>query len=124
MDSIVAIFNNNFDIFLNFITEWEGYEEFIEPIKNFRTIFVEKYTKTYKPNTGTGAFNVLNHGDFHLKNVLYKMNKDERKVEDFVAVSFISLLCSKSFNSFNLILARLPNLCLWLTSNRLCLRLL
>jgi len=87
MDSVVSIFDANFDIFLNYIHEWEGYEEFIEPIKNFRTVFAEKCRKSYQPNTGVGAFNVLNHGDFHLKNVLYKMNKEDGKVEDFVAVS-------------------------------------
>ncbi|KAL7013980.1 hypothetical protein ACKWTF_015680 [Chironomus riparius] len=88
MDSVVAIFTANFDIFLNYISEWEGYEEFIEPIKNFRTVYAEKCKKSTKPNTGAGAFNVLNHGDFHLKNVLYKMNKEDGKIEDFVALDY------------------------------------
>ncbi|CAG9811446.1 unnamed protein product [Chironomus riparius] len=88
MDSVVAIFTANFDIFLNYISEWEGYEEFIEPIKNFRTVYAEKCQKSTKPNTGAGAFNVLNHGDFHLKNVLYKINKEDGKIEDFVALDY------------------------------------
>jgi hypothetical protein len=87
MEGLVSILDANFDTFLDYIQEWGGYEEFIEPIKNFRTVFAEKGRKSYQPNTEDGAFNVLNHGDFHLKNVLYKMSKEDGKVEDFVAVS-------------------------------------
>ncbi|XP_070508850.1 uncharacterized protein [Chironomus tepperi] len=88
MDSIAALFDANFDRFLSNISELEGYEEFIDPIKNFRTVFAEKCRKSYEPSTGAGAFNVLNHGDFHLKNVLYKVGKDDGRIEDFVALDY------------------------------------
>ncbi|KAG5668114.1 hypothetical protein PVAND_016067 [Polypedilum vanderplanki] len=44
---------------------------------------MERGLKSYTPSSGPFSFNVLNHGDFHLKNILYKIN-DEGEVEDFI----------------------------------------
>jgi hypothetical protein len=66
---------------------WDGFEKLVEPIKNFKDVLLEKNLKTYTPNSGPGAWNVLNHGDFLMKNLMYKMRKEGEGVEDFMMVS-------------------------------------
>jgi hypothetical protein len=71
--------------------EWEGFERFTEPLKKFRETFFEKNMKTYAPNSGISAWNVLNHGDFMMKNCMVKKNQETKDIEDFMIVS-INLL--------------------------------
>ncbi|CAG9805057.1 unnamed protein product [Chironomus riparius] len=82
------IYGYSYDILLKLMSNWEGFEEFIEPIKKMRANLHAKVCKIFTPNEGNGAFNVLNHGDFHFKNILYKMDKKFGKVEDFVMYDF------------------------------------
>ena len=88
------IYGNSYDTLIGLMSKWEGFEEFIEPLKKLRQSYMEKSAKSYTPSTASGAFNVLNHGDFHFKNMLYKMDKEGGKVEDFVMVcsQFVILL--------------------------------
>lgn len=80
------MFTESFDIITEVMSKWDGFQQFIEPIKQFKTCYAELGLKSYTPNSGLGAFNVLNHGDFHFKNMLYKMNNDG-EIDDFIAVS-------------------------------------
>jgi len=80
------IYGSSYETLINLMSNWEGFEKYVEPIKKMKETYVEKSIKSYTPNTGHGAFNVLNHGDFHFKNMLYKMDKEGGKVEDFVMV--------------------------------------
>ncbi|KAL7013979.1 hypothetical protein ACKWTF_015679 [Chironomus riparius] len=82
------IYGNSYDTLIGLMSKWEGFEEFVEPLKKMRQSYMEKSAKSYTACTGSGAFNVLNHGDFHFKNMLYKMDKDGGKVEDFVMYDF------------------------------------
>ena len=77
----------SYEFLEKFMPEWDGFEKFVEPIKHFKEIFLEKNLKTYSPNTGPGAWNVLNHGDFLMKNFMFKMEKEGQGVEDFMMVS-------------------------------------
>ncbi|XP_070509090.1 uncharacterized protein [Chironomus tepperi] len=85
---VEMMFADSFELLTEEMSKWGGYERYIEAIQKFKTCFLEKALKTYSPNTGPGAFNVLNHGDFHYKNMLYKMNKDDGKVEDILMLDF------------------------------------
>ena len=81
------MFSEGYDALLGNMSNWEGFEHFLEPIKHFKDTIFEKILKTYQPSSGPGAFNVLNHGDFHFKNMLYKMDNEGGKIEDFMAAS-------------------------------------
>jgi hypothetical protein len=48
--------------------------------------------KCYSPNKRGSGFNVLNHGDLHLRNILIKANDDNR-IERFNFVSSKLLPC-------------------------------
>ncbi|XP_070498826.1 uncharacterized protein [Chironomus tepperi] len=82
------IYGYSYDILLKLMVNWEGFEEFIEPIRKMRENLHANICKIYTPNKGTGAYNVLNHGDFHFKNVLYKMDKEGGKIKDFLMYDY------------------------------------
>lgn len=73
---------------VEFLRDQEEFEEFIPALENFRDNHQKMTLKSYEANQGPFAFNVLNHADFHAKNVLWKLNKDE-KIEDVCVVSRI-----------------------------------
>ncbi|XP_070504153.1 uncharacterized protein [Chironomus tepperi] len=82
------MFTESFDVITELMSKWEGFQQFVEPIKKFKTCYAEMGLKSYTPTSGSGAFNVLNHGDFHFKNVLYKMTNDGKEIEDFIAYDY------------------------------------
>lgn len=86
IESVGNRFDEFFEVLINFMSEWGGYDEFIEPVENFRKCYKEKIGKIHSPSSGARAINVLSHGDFHPKNVLYKIGDNEVNVEDFVMV--------------------------------------
>ena len=40
--------------------------------------FESRAAECYKPNKPGAGYNVLNHGDFHIKNLLFKHDLEER----------------------------------------------
>jgi len=49
--------------------------------------FVDSGIKIYKPNKNNNGYNVLNHGDFHMKNMLFKHDENNKIID----VMFVSL---------------------------------
>lgn len=86
MDNVDRMFEESFEIFIKLLSEWGDYDSFIGPIQNFRETYFQNTQKCYTPNTGPGAFNVLNHSDFHPKNVIYRMKTDGINVDDYMMV--------------------------------------
>lgn len=78
---------------------WEGFEKFIPKLDYFAKNIAAIGKKCYEPNKAGSGFNVLNHGDFHLRNTLLKMNSDDR-IESFRFVSSFKTL--RSANIFHL----------------------
>jgi hypothetical protein len=81
------MFNDSFDVVVDKLKTWDDCEKFIEPLQNFKNSYLTKGKQSFTPNKGAFAFNVLNHGDFHGNNVLYKM-KEDGSVEDVIFVRF------------------------------------
>lgn len=84
---INMLFDKPLRIFIELISTWKGFEQFVEPLKAFRKHFASLGLKSYKPNKGSAAFNVLNHGDFHSRNVLFKKDIDG-KLNDMIMLDF------------------------------------
>jgi hypothetical protein len=86
-------FGLHMDLFIEEIETWPGYEVYVKKLKVFRQHFMEMGIIATKciPN----GYNVLNHGDCHSKNLLFKLTKEATEnVEsiddhtvDFVLVS-------------------------------------
>ena len=79
------LFDKPLRIFIEIISTWNGFEKYIEPLKAFRKNFASLGLKSYKPHKGSTAFNVVNHGDFHSRNVLFKRDVDG-KFSDMIMV--------------------------------------
>lgn len=86
IESVTKFYDEFFGALLKSMSEWEGFDEFIEPVTKFRRTYVEKIGKIHSPGTTSRSINVINHGDFHPKNVLYKMKDNKVVVEDFAMV--------------------------------------
>jgi hypothetical protein len=84
-----AAFDETFEVLVEKLESWEDCERFVEPMRAFSKSYMEKGLKTFSPNKGAFAFNVLNHADFHINNIMYKMKEDGAKIEDFIIVRFI-----------------------------------
>lgn len=80
------VYAKSLEGFTNVVKEWEGYEKFIPSLEKFQANFLSKVLKTYKPNRSELGYNVLNHADFHIRNLMFKKSP-EGAIEDFQFVS-------------------------------------
>lgn len=83
-----AITNNllkeNFDLFIGELKLLSGNEIYIDKLDKMKTRIVELGAKLYAPNKGDDGYNVLNHGDFHNKNVM--VTRKDGKLDDLILV--------------------------------------
>lgn len=78
-------------IFAEVLKEWEGCEKYAERFEVFKTEYLSRVLKTYAINKSEFGYNVLNHADFHINNLLFKKNSDY-KIEELMFVSFLLML--------------------------------
>ncbi|XP_065354376.1 uncharacterized protein LOC135948850 [Calliphora vicina] len=78
----------------NFIEMLSAHEEFagyLEKVKLMQPHMMKGCMDLYnahKLNKGQGDIFVLNHGDFHMKNLMFKFNEETGKMEDVIFVDF------------------------------------
>lgn len=75
--------------FADVVATWEGYENYSPHLDTFKTAYLSKLLRSYKPNRAELGYNVLNHADFHIRNMLFKKDADDN-IKDFY---FVSLKC-------------------------------
>ncbi|ETN60249.1 hypothetical protein AND_008130 [Anopheles darlingi] len=61
----------NFGVFTEQLSAWEGYSNYAERFKQLQPTFLERGMKIYTAADGF-SFQVLNHGDFHYNNMAFK----------------------------------------------------
>lgn len=71
--------NEPFDVLCQVLSTWGGMDEYVVKLKRFRETYIEMGKRLYEPDPN--GYNVLNHGDFHIKNLLFKLNGET--IEDF-----------------------------------------
>uniref|UniRef100_A0A182LVA4 CHK kinase-like domain-containing protein n=1 Tax=Anopheles culicifacies TaxID=139723 RepID=A0A182LVA4_9DIPT len=81
----VSFMLENFTIFAEELSKWDGYTVYAERLKNLQATFIERGAAVYRAR-GFG-FSALNHGDFHYNNMLFKFDPD-RRVRDVVFYDF------------------------------------
>ncbi|CAO1433051.1 unnamed protein product [Diamesa tonsa] len=81
--TVQSFFHESIDTFIEAIAEWPGYESYVPKLKEFRKTFYEIGKQVYTP----AAHNVLNHGDFHIKN-LVGTKLDNGLIDDFYMLDF------------------------------------
>ncbi|XP_065354375.1 uncharacterized protein LOC135948848 [Calliphora vicina] len=78
---------------VNFIAMLEKHEEFkvyLDKIKIMQPEIISNCQKLYKAytlNKGQGDIFVLNHGDFHMRNIMFKFNS-QHQIEDLIMVDY------------------------------------
>ncbi|XP_075145403.1 uncharacterized protein LOC142220261 [Haematobia irritans] len=76
--------------FINMLSSYEEFSIYAEKIKDMKDDIVQACIDEYQAyslNKGHGDILVLNHGDFHMKNLMFKFN-DDRQMEDVIMVDF------------------------------------
>lgn len=72
------LFGNSVSVFMEVLETWDGYQEFIPKIEKYMEQIGEIGQKVYTVNETNNGYNVLNHGDFHTRNILIKLNSEKR----------------------------------------------
>lgn len=54
---------------------WPGYEKIAEKLNGMESRFIDVFMELYKKDNSWG-YNVLNHGDFHIRNMMFKKHPD------------------------------------------------
>ena len=89
-NAIIAnlIFGQGIGGFTDVAREWEGYEKYIPKLERLKETYQDSFKNIYKKNDN--GFNVLNHGDFHTRNMLFKHNH-AGAIEDMYLVRNIKI---------------------------------
>lgn len=74
------------NLFIDEVRTWDGYEIITQKMEVMVENFEELGKKVFEPGKGFECFNVLNHGDFHFNNMLFKKDSDG-KIADVLFVS-------------------------------------
>ncbi|XP_058119629.1 uncharacterized protein LOC131284812 [Anopheles ziemanni] len=68
----------NFSIFTEELEKWDGYGKYAERLRNIQPTFIERGVGIYDGAKNGCAISVINHGDFHYNNMLFKLDNDHR----------------------------------------------
>lgn len=85
----VNFMKNNMTLFIEEIKTWDGFEMIADKMENLEAKFEASGIKVYQSN-GAEGYCVLNHGDFHYNNMVFKKDS-EGKLSDVLFVSYISV---------------------------------
>ena len=66
------LLENAINFFLNEIKLWPNYNDYLIKIFNYKNLMIKKGIELFKPNNINNGYNVLNHGNLHLNNILFK----------------------------------------------------
>lgn len=90
-------------ILTDVLKSWPGYELYALKFKQIQVNFLSRGCEIYTQNDGIDGYNVLNHGDFHYKNIM--VNRDEDKIRKLMLVR----LFKKKKPGFSIILIYFTN---------------
>ncbi|XP_050079388.1 uncharacterized protein LOC126567200 [Anopheles maculipalpis] len=75
------MFGKNLTAFIEALRTWDGCEQFVVPFERVAADYCDRLHNIYSCKTPGRVYNVLNHGDFHAKNLLHHFN-DEGAIVD------------------------------------------
>lgn len=90
MPMMKDIEDNGFRNFVELLSSHEEFGIYLEKIKGLKEEMREtckNLSLAYQNNNGQGDIFVLNHGDFHLKNLMFKFNSAD-EMEDIIMVDY------------------------------------
>lgn len=69
--------------FREVFSTWDEFTDSIDKVDNFIDNFCDYGRNCYVPNKLGRGYNVLNHGDLHLRNLLARVNEETKRWEKF-----------------------------------------
>lgn len=69
--------------FKEVVSTWDGFESYLPKIDYLIKNICEIGKRSFVRNEPGSGYNVLNHGDFHLRNILMKLDTNSRRLESF-----------------------------------------
>lgn len=81
---------NGINLFLDTLSKHEEFQLYYEKVKLMKSELFKACKKLYTAynlNNGRGDIFVLNHGDFHMKNLMFKFSK-KKTMEDLIMVDY------------------------------------
>lgn len=88
------IFGQGIGGFTDVAREWEGYEKYIPKLERLKETYLDSFKRIYKKNDN--GYNVLNHGDFHIRNMLFTHN-DAGAIDDMYFVSHSNFVQTSTY---------------------------
>lgn len=88
MNDGIKFMKENFVIFVEEISKWNGYKKYAENCKKLIPMFYQYGFDIYKQDNPNFAIKVLNHGDLYSNNMLVQSDKSGLCVSDVLFVSF------------------------------------
>jgi hypothetical protein len=85
-----VMFNQSLEAFVDVAREWDEFEKYIPNLEKFKERYWNRGMKSYTPNRINFGYNVLNHADFHLKNMLFRKSADDA-INDFYMVRLLPI---------------------------------
>ncbi|KFB37119.1 AGAP003765-PA-like protein [Anopheles sinensis] len=70
------MFGKNLKAFVDALRTWDGCEKFVAPFERATSDYCDRLHNIYSYQTPGRLYNVLNHGDFHSKNLLHQFNDE------------------------------------------------
>lgn len=87
-EMLLKTFERTLSFFPDILKEWgEDWKDFVPAMEKYVSTFADKARKSYSMNPSDSGYNVLNHGDFHIRNLLFTKHEDD-KIDDVKFVSF------------------------------------
>ena len=78
------MWSRNFAMLSEVVADWPGYETIAEKISNLKDSIFDRIVELCATNIDN-PYNLLVHGDFHLKNMMFKFD-DNDKIKEFIFV--------------------------------------
>jgi Ecdysteroid kinase-like family len=92
-------FRKTLQLFYEVVETWKGFEHFLPKLKIQIENVAEIGIKSYTANTKGCGFNVLNHGDFQMRNILLKADADSQIKNICLVIQFESFDVHRLYNS-------------------------
>ncbi|KAJ9580662.1 hypothetical protein L9F63_024160 [Diploptera punctata] len=103
--ALANIFRGTFNNCAEVISNWSGFEKYVHVLRSMSVKITSDMTKAMQ--TDDTGFNVLNHGDLWLKNMMFQYNEQTGEVQDVRFVDFqLSYYGSPVLDFFYFLLSR------------------
>jgi thiamine kinase-like enzyme len=79
-------FGDNIKVLADEVETWEGFEKFAPALRELAENYQQRVLKVYEPNPSGQGYNVLCHGDFHMKNIM--LNRDGDTLKDVCMLDY------------------------------------